>query len=202
MSVRALVFLCVLPAATTSYAEPDPLTQCSDEYSDCHDTCALRFGMVIKDSERRKLMKCVDKCRRTQSECRAQHVAKSSGVDDPALKKDKHDDDLREDNKRQPTPDDAPPPKQPESQDVRTSTRVSDLDGPKPTTKDDSAKKDEPGKRDEPAKRDESAKKEEPSKKLDPEPSKKPDPEPSKKPDPEPSKKKDRPLDEWDPEAR
>jgi hypothetical protein len=175
--VRALVFLSLiaLPAA----AQPLDVDACTDAYTNCHDDCSLRFGMVTRDTERIKLAKCIDKCRRADSECRERFFeTKNNALDDDALKKKKErDDDLREDNKKTAiVPDEQKPVKKKEEPaEKRTATRASDLDQPK---------KEEP--------------QAEPQAKVED----KPAPAERPKDDPPPKKKKkDRSLDEWDPEA-
>ncbi|MBK7862064.1 MAG: hypothetical protein IPJ65_26295 [Archangiaceae bacterium] len=97
-AVRALGL--VLISAVARAAEPTHAQKCADEYSDCHDSCALRFGMVTKDSERVKLAKCIDRCKQNDQQCQTRELeAKSSNVDESALKADKHDDDVRKDEK-------------------------------------------------------------------------------------------------------
>ena len=87
-SVRASVFLTLWVAFSAS--AQDDVTKCTDEYSDCHDNCALRFGVSTRDDQRIKLVACVEKCKRGESDCRNRYFeAKNSGVDPQASKKDK-----------------------------------------------------------------------------------------------------------------
>jgi hypothetical protein len=97
-----LIGLLALPVAAQ-----DAASKCADQYSDCHDTCSLRHGVVTKDTERIKLGTCLAKCKKDRTECRDRYLATQQGAVDPgALKKVKsRDDDLREDNKRVPVVD-------------------------------------------------------------------------------------------------
>ena len=205
--MRALVFLCVLNAPLVAVAQTDDQTKCNDGYADCHDSCSLRHGLVTRDSERIKLSKCIDKCKRVQSECLEQFFeTKNNALSDGALKKQERDDDLREDNrKRAIVPDEKPAKKTrdpAEEQPKRTATRADELNkdekkksesgasDPRYDMKFEEEKKPEPKKEE---KREETARAEEP----------KPAPEKKKSSsDEEPKKKKkERALDEWDPEA-
>ena len=179
------------------------ISECADEYSDCHDNCSLRFGVTTRETDRAKLGNCMQKCKNAESACRDRYLeTKNNGLEKGAVQKDKHDDDLREDNRKKPTVPEDPPPRARSSDDPppkkkdpppppvekRTATRVSDL---------------EPQKKEEP-------KKEEPKPAPGAQTSK-PDPDvraedekppPKKRADPpKESKKKEKALDEWDPDA-
>lgn len=212
--MRALVFHCVLLAPLLAFAQVDDATKCNDDYSDCHDSCALKFGMVARDSERLKLAKCIDKCKRVANECKERYFeTKNNALDDGALqKKPERDDDLREDNRKSAIiPEDKPARSRSreEEQPKRTATRADELN--------DSKKKKEPEKASDDPRYDmkfEEEKKPEPKKqkeetaRAEPAPAaeEKPAPPPEKKKtsssaEPEKPKKKERALDEWDPEA-
>lgn len=213
MKHAALVLLLSFPALAE-----DDLSVCDDRYSDCADDCALRYGVTTRDTDRVKLGNCINKCKSAGSDCRNRFFeTRNNGLEQGALKKDKHDDDLREDNRRRRVEDDpapkasakssdAPPVKKTREDDTpkRTATRAADLDTNAKKTDEKSADprsdlKFEPA----PEKKEEPKAKES---KLDsdvrqedtaPAPRKKEsssDSAPAKK-------KKDRALDEWDPEA-
>ena len=214
--MRALVFLSLLVSGAA--VAQDEIAKCADEYSDCHDNCALRFGVSTRDDQRLKLIKCIDKCKRTDNGCRNRYFeAKNGNLDPRVLKDSKHDDDLREDDKKHDVvPAEKPMKKRETEPEKRTATRAEDLE---------TAKKTEPAKKDEPVKKQPEAepekrtatraedlgptKKDEPVKEAEPAPApaadkKKDDPpKEAKKADPatDKSKKKERSLDEWDPEA-
>ena len=212
--MRALVFLCGFLCPVAALAED--AAKCTDAYTDCQDTCSLRHGMVVRDSERLKLAKCIDKCKRAEGECRDQFFETqrgnlTPGALDPAKKKDR-DDDLREDDRKSAiVSDDKPPPKKrerEEEQPKRTATRADELgagkekktestDDPRYNMKFEEEKKAESAPKKE-EKRDEPARSE-----AAPAPAEeKPKPSAKKAESDEPKKKKkERALDEWDPEA-
>lgn len=67
--MRFLVVLTLLTVPTVAAADPTEESKCNDAYSDCHDTCALRYGMVAREKERTKLLRCVDRCKKEESTC-------------------------------------------------------------------------------------------------------------------------------------
>jgi hypothetical protein len=201
----------VLLLSLNVYADQD-LTACSDEYSDCHDNCSLRFGTSTQAKDRIKLGKCLEACQKTENSCRDRYIETHvHQLDEGAARNaDKHDDDVREDARHKPTVDDddkpktsskrstssnddAKPKNEPREEDYpkRTATRAADLD-PKPARSESKPEQ-----------------KAEPKAEARAEPKPEPKPEPvAEKPAPEkkadeppPSKKKQRALDEWDPEA-
>ena len=68
-SMRLLAVLALLTLPSFASAEPTEESKCNDTYSDCHDTCALRYGMVAREKERVKLLRCVDRCKKEESTC-------------------------------------------------------------------------------------------------------------------------------------
>lgn len=220
--------LVLVLVSLTAAAEED-ISVCEDEYSDCHDNCSLKFGTSTKEADRIKLSKCITKCQGSEQSCRDRFIeTKVHQLDEGALKNaDRHDDDLREDNRKKPVVDDAPPQKtstrttsgdspkkaQPREEDLpkRTATRVSDLEPKKAEPKPEPKPEAKPEPKPEPVA----------ERKSDPAPSKqapldtsvrdedeKPKPSSSSSssskradPPPESGKKKQRALDEWDPEA-
>jgi hypothetical protein len=182
--------LVLVLVSLTAAAEED-LSACTDQYSDCHDNCSLRFGTSTKETDRIKLSKCLTKCQASEQSCRDLYLqTQVHGLDPGALKNaDKHDDDVREDNKPKPVVDDPPPPNvstrsssdsaaptlkrsQPREEDLpkRTATRLSDLEPKKAEAK--------PEPKPEPR----------PEAKPEPRPDPKPEPIAERKPDSAPSK--------------
>jgi hypothetical protein len=220
--------LVLVLVSLTAAAEED-ISVCEDEYSDCHDNCSLKFGTSTKETDRIKLSKCIVKCQGSEQTCRDRFIeTKVHQLDEGALKNaDRHDDDLREDIRKKPIVDDAPPQKvstrstsddgkaakksQPKDEELpkRTTTRLSDLEPKQAEPKPEAKPEPRPEPKPEPVaerKSDPAPSKQAPldSSVRDEDDKQKPSSSSSSKradPPPESGRKKQRALDEWDPEA-